>query len=77
MTMNLEANTIAQMSAAEKAEFMTAFASGDMAKAAEIIKANMQQAVEKEARMACNLTCNPRNLAAFSVIVLDMMGEAA
>tara|TARA_R110000824_G_scaffold359628_1_gene547214 strand:+ start:207 stop:434 length:228 start_codon:yes stop_codon:yes gene_type:complete len=75
--MNLEANTIAQMSAAEKTEFMAAFASGNMAKAAEIIKANMQQAVDKEARMARNLTCNPRNLAAFSGIVLDMMGEAA
>ena len=70
--MTLEAKTIAQMSANEKAAFIEAMQSGNAETAGEIIKASMQQAVEKEARMAINLLRNPRNMSAFSGIVLDM-----
>ena len=70
--MTIETDTIAQMSKAEREAFMAAMQSGDMDVAGEIAKACMIQAVEKETRMARNLLCNPRNLAAFSVIVLDM-----
>jgi hypothetical protein len=68
----LAANTIAQMSAAEKAFFMKAMEAGNLEGASEVIKINMQAAVDKETRMAKLLLSNPQRLATFSATVLDM-----
>lgn len=70
--MTLEANTIAQMTDAEKAFVMECIEKGDVDAAGEVVKEAMRQAVEKEARIAENLFKNPRRMAAFSEIVYDM-----
>jgi pantoate kinase len=70
--MTLEAITINQMTAAEKAFFMESIEAGNLEAAQTILKEAMTKAVEKETKMANALLKNPRMMEAFNGIVYDM-----
>ena len=70
--MTLERNTIDQMTAAEKAFIFECIANGKIEDAHEVIKINMIQAAEKQARMASSMLSNPRRLASFTETVYEL-----